>query len=369
MLSRENAAGGALTLALAIGVLALLIGCGRAPAACASARDRGAPASPSTDLPPTLAATGLYADFAARTLADGVIAFAPQYPLWTDGATKRRWIALPPGSFVDASDPDHWRFPPGTRLWKEFAFERPIETRYLELGADGEWRFASYQWAADGTAAPLAPECGVRGAATTPDGARFDIPSRLDCAACHRGGADVVLGFGALQLSGDRDPLAPHGGPLPDGALDLAELVRRGLVRGLPERLVATAPRLAAATPRERAVLGYLHGNCAACHNASGPLAGLGLDLAASLREDTAGGGARPAALATTVGVPSRIALQGASLRIEPGAPEKSVLARRIASRHAAQQMPPLGTRVVDSQASPLIAEWIRADLVPAASR
>lgn len=356
MLSRERAAGGALTLALAIGMVALLIGCSRAPAA-----ESGA-------LPPTLAATGLYADFAARTLADGVIAFSPQYPLWTDGATKQRWIALPPGSSIDASDPDHWRFPPGTRLWKEFAFERPIETRYLELGADGAWRFASYQWAADGSAAPLAPECGVRGAATTPDGARFDLPSRLDCAACHRGGADAVLGFGALQLSGDRDPLAPHGEPLPEGALDLAELVRRGLVRGLPERLLATPPRIAAATPRERAVLGYLHGNCAACHNASGPLASLGLDLAASLREDATASGARPA-LATTVGVKSRFALPDASLRIEPGAPEKSVLARRLASRHAVQQMPPLGTHVVDSHASQRIAEWIRADLVPAASR
>ncbi|MBL8842731.1 MAG: hypothetical protein JNL90_14525 [Planctomycetes bacterium] len=357
MLSRERAAGGALTLALAIGMVALLIGCGRAPAA------------ESGTLPPTLAATGLYSDFAARTLADGVIAFSPQYPLWTDGATKRRWIALPPGTSIDASDPDHWRFPPGTRLWKEFAFERPIETRYLELGTDGEWRFASYQWAADGSAAPLAPECGVRGAATTPDGVRFDVPSRLDCLACHRGGADVVLGFGALQLSGDRDPLALHGGPLPDGALDLAELVRRGLVRGLPEWLLATPPRIAAASPRERAVLGYLHGNCAACHNASGPLAGLGMDLAASLREDATKRAAPPAALSTTVGVESRFALQDASLRIAPGAPEQSVLARRIASRHAAQQMPPLGTRVVDSHASQTIAEWIRADLVPAASR
>ena len=38
------------------------------------------------------------------------------------------------------------------------------------------------------------------------------IPSRResDCRACHEGAAVPVLGFSALQLSSDRDPLAPH---------------------------------------------------------------------------------------------------------------------------------------------------------------
>ena len=39
------------------------------------------------------------------------LAFAPQYPLWTDGAAKRRWISLPPGTAIDASDPENWVFP------------------------------------------------------------------------------------------------------------------------------------------------------------------------------------------------------------------------------------------------------------------
>src|SRR5262245_53854204 len=43
----------------------------------------------------------------------GVIEYTPQYPLWTDGAAKRRWLRLPPGEAVDASDPDHFDFPPG----------------------------------------------------------------------------------------------------------------------------------------------------------------------------------------------------------------------------------------------------------------
>ncbi len=56
--------------------------------------------------PQTLRDTGLYSDFATLQVDPKHLAFSPQYPLWTDGATKRRWISLPPGSAIDASDPD-----------------------------------------------------------------------------------------------------------------------------------------------------------------------------------------------------------------------------------------------------------------------
>ena len=39
---------------------------------------------------------------------------------------------------------------------------------------------------------------------------RWDIPSRADCGVCHESAAVPVLGLGALQLSPDRDPLAPR---------------------------------------------------------------------------------------------------------------------------------------------------------------
>src|SRR5262245_10833144 len=111
-------------------------------AACGPARGRGDAGTAIPPLPPTLAATGLYADPATREIAADVMAFAPQYPLWSDGAAKKRWIRLPPGASIDGSDPDAWRFPIGTRLWKEFTFGRRVETRFLERLPDGTWRFA-----------------------------------------------------------------------------------------------------------------------------------------------------------------------------------------------------------------------------------
>ena len=105
-----------------------------------------APMSP----PLSLRETGLYSDAGALEVDARHLAFAPQYPLWTDGAAKRRWISLPPGTAIDGKDPDAWVFPVGTRLWKEFAFEgRRVETRYLQRISDGEWLYATYEWDED----------------------------------------------------------------------------------------------------------------------------------------------------------------------------------------------------------------------------
>src|SRR5215213_11094322 len=114
--------------------------------------------------PATLQDTGLYSDFASLEVDPQHLPFAPQYPLWTDGAAKRRWISLPPGSAIDASDPEAWTFPIGTRLWKEFSFAgQRVETRYIERQPDGQWRYAAYAWSADGRDAQLVPASGKRG--------------------------------------------------------------------------------------------------------------------------------------------------------------------------------------------------------------
>src|SRR6478735_3678181 len=111
--------------------------------------------------PATLQETGLYSDWATKTVAPGTLLFSPQYPLWSDGASKTRWMRLPKGTFIDARNPDVWRFPVGTRFWKEFRFSRRAETRFIERGPEG-WRVAAYAWTADETAATPVGENGVR---------------------------------------------------------------------------------------------------------------------------------------------------------------------------------------------------------------
>ena len=321
--------------------------------------------APAPSWPPaTLRDTGLYSDWATKTIARDNLPFSPQYPLWSDGAKKSRWVRIPKGAFIDASNPDVWRFPVGTRLWKEFRFARRAETRFIERTRAG-WQFASYLWNDDETEAPVAPELGARSAPIR-EGLYHRIPSRTDCRACHEAGPVHVLGITALQMSPDRDPNALHAEPPDPGSLDLTSLVARGIVRGLPRRIASTPPRIAAA---------YAHGARGARlpehelrqlshRRRRAGVAGLRAEL-----HDQPGRGEPPPALLTAVGKPSHFKVSSDPDIVErvcAGHPEKSMVVARMASRYPLLQMPPLGSQLVDEEAVALIKRWISEDIVSA---
>lgn len=317
--------------------------------------------------PQKLSDTGLYRDAVTLAVADGIRPFAPQYPLWSDGASKLRWVSLPKDGTIDATNPDAWRFPVGTRFWKQFSFGgRRVETRYIEKTGQETWIFAAYVWSDDQREATLAPAMtGLRNHVEIAPGVRHNIPSVGDCKACHEGAQrDSVLGFGALQLSSNRDPLAPHAEPSPAGSLDLDALLKENRIKNAPVAWLTTPPTIAASSPRARAILGYLHGNCSNCHNDQDPVSSVGLSLRASL---TANSGSDQPALLTAVGVRSKFQIRGVpperSLRLAPGDIERSAVVVRMRARDGMSQMPPLGSKLVDRAALELISDWVREEL------
>ena len=255
-------------------------------------------ATSTTPLPRRLSETGLG--------APGTQAFAPRYPLWTDGASKRRWIRLPDGASIDKSNRDAWDFPPGTKLWKEFAFDRAVETRLIERLPDGSWRFATYLWNPDGSDAELVPEAGIRALAVAgaPNG-RYTVPSRADCLACHEGPAVPVLGYSAVQLDTELPP-----------------------------------------------ALGYLHGNCGHCHNPAGAVAGIDLVFAQSAVDPEA---SAERTLETLFGRESRFRAPASS-----AIAREDVVAQRMQSTNPYSRMPPLGVSVPDREGVALVQRWIQ---------
>lgn len=331
-----------------------------APAAAAAAADSSA-----VQPPPLLSQTGLYREIASGEIDPGNLPFSPQYPLWTDGARKSRWIHLPAGTTIDATHTDAWDFPVGTRLWKEFAYDNhKVETRMLWRAGQSQWVFAAYVWNAEQTDAALAPREGVPDAHEIQPGSWHGVPGIDDCGACHRSGRGVVLGFNALQLSTDRDPLAPHADPPSDTMTTLETLVRRGLLQPPREDLLLHPPRIRAQSPRTRAVLGYLAANCGGCHNPDGPLSSVGLQLQYDLEADEQ---TQAPCVQTAVGQTGTYSVpgapEGASQRLHPGAPQWSAILHRMRSRRPASQMPPLGTVLVDHEAVELVRQWIEHDL------
>jgi hypothetical protein len=316
--------------------------------------------------PDDLRATELYSDFAAKTIDHRNLHYSPQYALWSDGAGKERWIFLPPGTAIDAADPDIWSFPAGTKVWKEFSFGgRRVETRLIESLGEGKLAFAAYAWSADGTEARLAPQSGLKHVVEVRPGIGHDIPGVWDCRACHVGDKEEILGFSALQLSPDRDRNAPHSEPVSSDMADLSTLIRRNLIRAYPESRAARAPRIDAPTATGRAALGYMHGNCGNCHNLSGPLEAHGLILRHSVRPDAPGDAAIVAGLEHTSHYPIPGAAPGTSFFVRPGDPGHSAIAYRMSTRNPLRQMPPLGTAIADDDALRLISRWIEKDLKP----
>jgi hypothetical protein len=144
----------------------------------------------------------------------------------------------------------------------------------------------------------------------------------------------------------------------------LPTLVERGLLRNLPAQFARSAPRIESTSPVERAALGYLHANCGMCHTGAGEIASLGFVLQYPL---THSAGAAPA-LGTSLAQLSHF--QAATRpdlrdRIAPGNPDTSMLVARMDSRHPVLQMPPLGSRIVDTEAVALLRRWIADDTGP----
>ena len=318
-------------------------------------------ASGDSGAPQRLSETGLYAAGRPGLIDPANRAFSPQYPLWSDGAAKARWIYLPPGTSIDTTDPGEWTFPVGTRFWKEFTFGgRKIETRFIWRASAGRWVFATYVWNEEQNDAVLAPDEGVRGVVEVGAGRRHDIPGANDCRACHGSARPGPLGFNALQLSTDRDPNAIHGEPLTPGMITLATLAADRLLSPARPELLADPPRIRTSSPRTRAALGYFASNCGTCHNPGGETSFTGPSLK---HTDLADGDAVAKALmgyATRWQVPGQP--DGASFMLS-GETDASAMLARMRSRRPSSQMPPLGTNLRDEKAIDAIAKWIAADL------
>ena len=230
-----------------------------------------APADGNPLEPDTLAGTGLCLDAACTQISPDVHEYAPQYVLWADTATKRRWIFIPTGKQIDTTDMDHWVFPAGTKIWKEFTRDGVrVETRYIAKimdSAEGPtdpspWFYVSYQWNSSPTSPMGDSTIAVTAGVTHANGTNHDIPSRTQCRNCHEELVPGrVLGFGAMSLDFKQSNAA---------LLDLdGAIAQSWLTTAPPGAASPHFPLPADADAADLAAFGYMHANCGHCHNAN----------------------------------------------------------------------------------------------------
>lgn len=323
--------------------------------------------------PPTISASGLFSDVTAQIPSPGLIPYSVNSQLWSDGAHKTRFLALPGTTQIEFSPDGAWGFPANSVLVKNFYLDtirddpdsrRIVETRFLvKVGDSHEWRGFSYRWNQAGTDAELLPSGWTErytivdpeapGGETHVD---YIFPAREDCGRCHTFGGGPVLGPRTAQLNGVHD----YGGVI---AHQLRTLNHIGLFSRDIGEDYSGFPRWEDPQTETESLEGrarsYLASNCSPCHHPGG-LRRTEIDL----RYDT------PLAQTRTVGVPSQLDDLGGINRsiISPGDAANSVLPLRMMALDN-RRMPPLASGIVDARGAALVSRWIDALGTPTSVR
>lgn len=291
----------------------------------------------------------------------GVLPYDLNTPLFSDYATKYRFVWMPPGTSAQYREEGVLEFPVGAVLIKSFAFpdkaraenEKLIETRLLVHTRNG-WVGLPYVWNEKQTEAhlelvpdPVAISYGDK--TGKQHEFTYFIPNANECKLCHEN-LRVMLPIGPKARNLNKDF------PYRDGvANQLAKWAQVGYLGGAPSP--ETAQRVArwdspeSGTLEERA-RAYLDNNCAHCHQSGGTAGYTGFDL-------------RLNANAAQLGVcksPNSAGRVGTLVYdLVPGRPEESILVARMESTRPKEMMPQIGRSVVHEEGLALIREWVRS--------
>lgn len=321
---------------------------------------------PPVALPKKLSETKLFTNLAKLTPAPFLIPYDVNSPLWSDGASKQRWLAIPTGKRVEFSSTGAWKFPDGSVFVKHFELPKVgadgkttatvrLETRVLVRDASGYVYGASYRWRPDNSDADLVETgrnasvviaAGLKGA---PDKTQnWFFPGRQDCLTCHTRPSGGVLGVNTRQLNRAfryRDTGITDNQLRTLSAIHLFEKV-------LTDAELAEQGRLVAADdldePIESRARSYLDSNCSHCHQPGGAHAFWDARYETTL--DAAG---------IVNGLVNNNLGHNEAKVVVPRDWTRSILFKRISVAGQPHSMPPLAKQRVDKTGIGLIAEWI----------
>jgi uncharacterized repeat protein (TIGR03806 family) len=289
----------------------------------------------------------------------GVLPYDLNTPLFSDYASKYRFVWMPPGNSAYYRDDSSFEFPIGTILIKTFAFpadgsasEKLIETRLL-VHTQSEWKPLTYIWNEAQTEAVLevVPDP-VKIKFTSASGKRRDftyvIPNANECHECHDN-QKILLPIGPKARNLNKDYAYSEGA---ENQLD--HWARVGYLQGLPAP--SARPRAAkwddpgSGSLDARARV-YLDNNCAHCHQPGGQAGYTGVDFRLTQHEISQQGLCKSPNSAGFVG----------ALRFDlvPGHPDDSILIYRLESIVPKISMPALSRDIVHEEGVQLLREWI----------
>lgn len=325
--------------------------------------------APLPDPPSLLSQTGLFDDTTALIPSPALVSYEVASPLWSDGALKRRWIALPNDGVRDQSKEkigysptNNWSFPEGTIMVKHFeipldarnpALVKRLETRVMVCFSGYRKYGLTYRWNEQGTDATL-----ISGGeqesfdVIDEDGATrrqlWSYPSRANCMECHTDSSGQSLGLRSHQIS---RLVAPPGGGPPVNQLALfnqENMFHYNVTEEYIQRTAPAKPINDETIPLEHRVRSYLDTNCAHCHQPGTGANFFDARLQTPLKAQ---------GLVNT-SLKGHFPLPGGSY-LKPGNTALSATHVRAISSVPGIAMPPLGRHVVDEEAMAALTEYI----------
>ena len=319
----------------------------------------GAPPA-SQPFPPLLSQTGAFADLPSLTPSTNLIAYTVNSPLWSDGAVKQRWVAIPTSTTVHFAATGEWTFPSGSVFVKHFSLPvddtntnvlRRLETRFIVRDTNNTVYGITYKWRTNYTDADFVTNALTENILiATATGSRTQqwfYPGPLDCLRCHTAAASYVLGLKTRQLNGN---FAYTNAGVTDNQLrawnhvSLFDTTLNEATIPTYDKLVQVTDTTASLTNRVRS---YLDANCSQCHRPGGAPA------LWDARYDT------PLASQGIINgiVGSSLGITGAKV-VVPQDLAKSIMHVRMNSLDTFK-MPPLARNTIDSNAVAALAAWI----------
>ncbi|MDP3237618.1 MAG: PQQ-dependent sugar dehydrogenase, partial [Myxococcales bacterium] len=295
--------------------------------------------------PTTLSQTGCFTTALPAQPVPALIPYTVNAALWSDGADKERFFAIPDGARITVQADGDFELPIGSVTVKTFSLGgQKIETRLFVRHSDGQWAGYTYEWRTDQSDADLLPGSKSKTVGTQ----TWTYPSRGECLTCHTAVAGRTLGLELAQLNGTLT--YPRGVT----ANQVESLAAVGYFAAALPGPAASLPRLpdpfgATATVAARA-RAYLHSNCSGCHRngqGQGP-ADFRYDISflqMNLCNRAPSNG--------NAGVPG-------SVLLAPMNPSQSLISVRTRALDTFR-MPPLGSAIVDPQGTALIDAWINS--------
>ena len=284
-------------------------------------------------------------------------------PLFTDYASKLRFVQLPENSSAQYHSDEVMDFPKETILIKNFFYptdmsdeggsRKIIETRLL-INEPSGWEALTYVWNDAQTDAFLEVAGRTVPVSWTDESGElrnvnYSVPNLVQCKNCH-------------ELSGEMSPIGPSARQLNKGYqyqsgfmnqldfwTDHGILTQLPKVDNRPQLPVWNNPETGSIEERSRA---WLEANCAHCHRPEGAAKNTGLYLTYA-EEDPYKLGVNKPPVAAGRGS------GGLQYGIVPGKPESSILLYRINSLDPGVMMPELGRKLRQEESVELIRDWI----------